>query len=127
MAYAGDMTDSTSSESGGSGYSRRNSRRIHRTDCLLSNPKLTNNDSPMEAMSFSVDEQSLVGNAAQHFKGNRETVRQAVEIVLNATAKKHRMKGAISLCTEVAKLLDDISRYDHLYYVLVGIIIIKTF
>lgn len=61
MAYAGDMTDSTSSESGGSGYSRRNSRRIHGTDCLLSNPKLTNNDSPMEAMSFSVDEQSLVG------------------------------------------------------------------
>lgn len=50
-----------------------------------------------------------------------------MEIVLNATAKKHRMKGAISLCTEVAKLLDDISRYDHLYYVLVGIIIIKTF
>lgn len=50
------------------------------------------------------------GNAAQNFKGNRETVRQAVEIVLNATAKKRRMKGAISLCTEVAKLLDDISR-----------------
>lgn len=118
MAYAGDMTDSTSSESGGSGYSRRNSRRIHRTDCLLSNPKLTNNDSPMEAMSFSVDEQSLVGNAAQHFKGNRETVRQAVEIVLNATAKKHRMKGAISLCTEVAKLLDDISRLEHQVIVL---------
>lgn len=117
-ANAGDMTDSTSSESGGSGYSRRNSRRIRRTDCPLSNPKFTNYDSPNDDMSFSVDEQSLVGNATQHFKGNRETVRQAVEIVLNATAKKRRMKGAISLCTEVAKLLDDISRLEHQVIVL---------
>ena len=60
-ANAGDMTDSTSSESGGSGYSRRNSRRIRRTDCPLSNPKFTNYDSPNDDMSFSVDEQSLVG------------------------------------------------------------------
>lgn len=108
------MADSTSaSGSGGSGHSERTPRNIPRINGLPSNPKITNYDSSRDDKSPSVDEQSLVGNAVQHIQGNRETVKQAVEIVLRATAKKPRMKGAISLCTEVASLLETIRRLEN--------------
>lgn len=48
---------------------------------------------------------SFLGDAVQYLNGDREVVRQAVAIVLGATARKGGLKGAISLCTEVSNLL----------------------
>lgn len=48
---------------------------------------------------------SFLGEAVQYLNGDREVVRQAVAIVLGATARKRGLKGAISICTEVSNLL----------------------
>ena len=47
----------------------------------------------------------FLGEAVQYLNGDREVARQAVAIVLGATAGKRGWTGAISICTEVSNLL----------------------
>ncbi|XP_020632066.1 uncharacterized protein LOC110068989 isoform X2 [Orbicella faveolata] len=71
------MADATSS--GGSGHSERSHKKTHHRTCG--------------------------GEAVQYLNGDREVARQAVAIVLGATARKRGLTGAISICTEVSHLL----------------------
>lgn len=96
------MADATSS--GGSGHSERSNKKTHHRTCPGSKPRISDNDSSWDLPSPSSEERML-GEAVQYLNGDREVARQAVAIVLGATARKRGLTGAISICTEVSKLL----------------------
>lgn len=110
-----DMADSAGSGSGSSSHSENRSS-LHRRSRPAPRPGWTNFEQLTGQVR--VPNEETLGKVVERLQSNeqdRGTARRAVAIVLRAT-RKRGLKGAIALCTEVASLLEQIRRLEHVIF-----------